>query len=107
MENAERLLRVLDQFGFSSLGVTTAQLPEPNRRLLLGKEPCRIDIMTGISGVTFSEAWSGRYLAKLDDIELPFIGVNEFLKNKLSTTRERDHADAAELKRFLSVLNKN
>jgi hypothetical protein len=59
-ENAERLLRVLDDFGFGSLGITAADLTEPGKVVQLGRPPNRVDILTSISGVDFESAWISR-----------------------------------------------
>ena len=60
LENAERLVRALDQFGFASLGITPDDFLTPGRVIQLGIDPFRIDIITGISGVSFDEAWRER-----------------------------------------------
>src|SRR5271166_5252731 len=49
-ENADRLVRVLDQFGFASVGITREDFLTPDRVVQLGMEPYRIDVLTGISG---------------------------------------------------------
>jgi hypothetical protein len=51
--NAERALRAIAQFGFGSLGISTADLTVPGKVIQLGFEPNRIDLMTSVTGVTF------------------------------------------------------
>ena len=58
--NAQRLLAVLNDFGFGSVGITVRDLLEPKRILQLGQPPNRIDILTSISGVDFDSAWASR-----------------------------------------------
>jgi hypothetical protein len=46
--NVQRLLAVLNDFGFGSLGVTERDLLEPKRIVQLGHPPNRIDLLTSI-----------------------------------------------------------
>jgi hypothetical protein len=57
-DNAERVARALERFGFGHL-ISAAELVTPDKVFMLGRKPWRIDILTGIDGVTFSEAWAG------------------------------------------------
>ncbi len=96
-ENAERIVAVLDDFGFEKLGVSPEDSIVPDRILQLGRVPNRIDILTSISGVTFEEAWSSRIEGELDDVRVSFLGRETLLRNKRASGRPRDLADLAEL----------
>src|SRR5687768_4607350 len=50
-ENAERLMKVMQEFGFGSTGLTREDFLRENFVIQLGFEPNRIDLLTGISGV--------------------------------------------------------
>src|ERR1043165_8203828 len=89
-ENAERVLRALDAFGFGSLGIVAADLTEPGKVVQLGRPPNRIDILTSISGVDFDSAWTSRSPADLDGHAVNFIGVGDLLKNKQASGRPKD-----------------
>lgn len=65
----------------------------------IGVAPSRIDIMTGISGLRFDEAWPTRITVRIGDRDTPVIGRESLLKNKRAAGRPRDIADAAELER--------
>jgi hypothetical protein len=97
--NAERVLRVLSQFGFGNIGVGAADLEVPEYVIQLGVNPNRIDLLTTISGVTFEEAWNARCDADLDGVPVHFIGAAELIRNKESTGRARDLGDAEELRK--------
>jgi hypothetical protein len=97
-ENAERVLRALDAFGFGSLGITAADLTQPGQVVQLGRPPNRIDILTSISGVDFDSAWGARAPADLDGHAVNFIGAHELLTNKQASGRPKDLADAAKLR---------
>jgi len=55
--NAERVLRALDAFGFGSLGLGAMDFSGDDRIVQLGVPPVRIDIMTSITGITWDRAW--------------------------------------------------
>ncbi|MBU6158166.1 MAG: nucleotidyltransferase [Bacteroidetes bacterium] len=98
LENAEKLLRVIDEFGFGSLNLTKDDFMSPNFITQLGYEPLRIDILNDIDGVSFDEAWENRKIVNYENVEVPFIGYNELLKVKLKAGRPQDIADVEKLK---------
>jgi hypothetical protein len=58
-----------------------------------GLPPNRIDILTGISGVTFERAWANRVEAVLEGVQVPVLGLADLLENKRAAGREKDRAD--------------
>lgn len=96
-ENARKLLAALADFGFGSAGIDLAALTTPDRIVQLGRAPNRIDLLTGISGLTFDEASHDRVVGKLDGIRVNIIGLDALLKNKRASARPKDLADVAEL----------
>ncbi len=98
-ENASRLLRALDDFGFSSLNLSEEDFTKGERIMQLGVEPLRIDLLTSIDGVSLEEVFANRKVEKDEDITLPFIGLSELIKNKKASARPKDIADLVELQR--------
>jgi hypothetical protein len=98
-ENADRMLRALERFGFGSLGIQASDLCSPGMVIQLGVQPNRIDILTAISGVSFEEAWTSRIKAELDGIVTHYIGREPLLRNKERTGRAKDLGDAEELRK--------
>ncbi|GBF04862.1 hypothetical protein DAERI_030028 [Deinococcus aerius] len=96
-ENAERLLLALDDFGMASLGLTSADLEERDMVLQLGYEPNRIDILTGLTGVEFHEAYPRRVLLQLGELRVPFLAREDLIANKRALGRPRDLADIEDL----------
>lgn len=94
-ENARRLRRALERFGFGAVAPSEEELCEPNKVFMLGRKPWRIDILTGIDGVSFDEAWEGRVEADFHGITLPMIGRDALLKNKRAAGRKKDLVDVA------------
>ena len=91
--NATRLVRALEEFGFSGLGITPADFAHPGMILQLGHPPNRIDLMTAIDGVTFDEVWAGRIRGAYGNIPVDFIGRAELIRNKRASARPQDLAD--------------
>lgn len=92
-ENAVRVLRALDGFGFGQLALTEEDFTRPGSVVQLGRSPNRIDLLTEISGVDFDTAWAGRANASFDGVSVPVLGLAELLANKKATGRAKDLAD--------------
>jgi len=95
--NAQRLLAVLNEFGFGSVGITERDFTEPGRVVQLGRPPNQIDILTSISGVDFDSAWQSRIESVMDEQPAMIIGQKELLRNKKAAGRQKDLADVGKL----------
>jgi|GEM_PF-205078 len=89
-ENAERVLRALAAFGVPNGLVTRDDLLDREVVAQIGVEPNRIDILTVIDGIEFDDAYPDRVIAKIGDVEIPFVGLHHLLENKRAA-----HDDAA------------
>ena len=98
-ENAEKMLKVIDDFGFASLGLKKEDFLNDNYVTQLGYPPLRIDILNAISGVQFEEAFGNKINAEVDGLSINFINVEDFIANKQASGREKDLGDIAALKR--------
>lgn len=96
-ENAARLVRVLEAFGFGDLEISAADFLRPYYVIQLGRAPNRIDMLTGIDGVSWDEAWSSRESLELDGLPIFVIGREALIRNKLATGRTQDRADVERL----------
>ncbi|MEO5917622.1 MAG: nucleotidyl transferase AbiEii/AbiGii toxin family protein [Luteolibacter sp.] len=97
-ENADKLHAVLADFGFGEAGITREDFLDIDQVIQLGRAPNRIDILTGISGVTWQAAWASRTQVDLDGLEIQVIGKTELIQNKQATGRPQDLADLARLR---------
>ncbi|GAB4446047.1 MAG: hypothetical protein OHK0041_04370 [Anaerolineales bacterium] len=66
-ENASKIVKALDQFGFGSLGVKESDFTVPDQMLQLGYPPGRIDILTTLPGVEFSECYKSRTIVDVGE----------------------------------------
>lgn len=92
-ENAHRILKALDDFGFGSIDLTVKDFKKQDNVVQLGVPPVRVDIMTTITGVNWKDALSGSVEGKYSDISVKFIGLNEFVLNKRAVGRKKDLSD--------------
>ncbi len=97
-ENAELITDCLAEFGFASLGLTPQDFLIPDQVIQIGGEPHRIDLLTGITGVGWDEAWASRTAGDLDGLPVQYLGINCFIKNKLAAGRPQDIADVCRLR---------
>jgi hypothetical protein len=93
LANARRLRDALVAFGFGAVTPAVEELARKDRVFMLGRKPWRIDILTGIDGVSFREAWAGRVEAEFVASPLFVIGRSALLKNKRAAGRAKDLLD--------------
>ncbi len=94
-DNGERVLNALREFGapVSDHGLTIEDLERPDTVYQMGLPPRRIDLMTGISGIGFEDAWKSRVIAEVEGILIPVIGRSSLIKNKRAAGRTKDLVD--------------
>jgi hypothetical protein len=61
----------------------------------IGVAPVRIDILTGIDGVSFDAAWSRRVPVELGDVRVSVLSLEDLATNKRAAGRSKDLADLA------------
>jgi hypothetical protein len=91
--NSKRLIEALTAFGFGSLGLSPQDFEKPDQVVQLGLPPVRIDLITGISGVSWDQADTGGILAELDGVPVRFISRDHLVTNKRAAGRKKDLAD--------------
>jgi hypothetical protein len=91
--NAKKIIEVLNQFGFGSLGLTIDDFTKPDQIIQLGNEPFRIDLITSVEGVDFEECFSKRVVFNVDDIAIQTIDKEMLKKNKKAAGRHKDLDD--------------
>ncbi len=96
-ENAGRMVDVLREFGFDVNGLSADLFLKEQAIIRLGVSPVRIEISTGISGVSFDECYTNREEAVLDGVNVKVIGKDDLKKNKKASGRLKDLADLQQL----------
>jgi hypothetical protein len=96
-ENAEKLLRVLDDFGFGGIGIEREDFLKPFFVVEIGREPRKIQILTGIDGVSFEDCLQGAVECEYLGRKLRFIGLDALVRNKKASGRPKDLIDVQAL----------
>ena len=93
--NAARVWRALIEFGapLDTLGVELTDFTARDRVIQIGLPPYRIDLMTSISGVTFEDAWTGRFHGQLFEVPVEFLGRASVIQNTRASGRPKDLED--------------
>jgi hypothetical protein len=96
--NARRVWEALDSFGAPFGDLKLEDLATPGIVFQMGLPPNRIDMITGIDGIGFDEAWEHRIDSAYGDQPVMVIGFEDLIRNKLSTGRPQDALDAETLR---------
>ena len=95
-DNIKNLIKVLDEFGFSSLNIKKGDFL-PNQIIQLGHPPNRIDLITTPAGIEFETCYESKEQVSIDDTSVNFIDLENLIKAKKASNRTRDLADIEEL----------
>jgi len=91
--NARRVMQALTAFGAPLHDLTLDDLTRSDTVFQIGVPPSRVDILTGVSGVQFEDAWPRRVALDVEGAAVSVIGREDFIRNKRATGRPRDLAD--------------
>lgn len=91
--NAKRIINVLKDFGFSTLELSIEDFQKEDNVIQLGLPPVRIDIITSISGVSWTQAEASKERGEYGDVPVFYLGKDQYLANKRATGRAKDIAD--------------
>jgi hypothetical protein len=97
-DNAERVSKALQEFGFAPEAVPPKQFTEPGRVHMFGRVPVRVDLLTGPSGVEFEDCYSRRIVDVIDGVSVSIISLADLRKNKLASGRDKDLQDLKDLR---------
>ena len=91
--NASKIVEALKEFGFNVPELQEELFLEKEKNIRMGNPPLRIEILTSIDGVEFSECYAHKQAAIIDDVEVNFISLGDLKKNKKASGRYRDLGD--------------
>jgi len=97
LENAKKIKRSLDEFGFNESGLTESDFLTPYQFIQLGYPPVRIYIATGCEGVEFDTCFQRKETIEIDGLEIKFIDIENLIVNKKALARPQDLADISNL----------
>jgi hypothetical protein len=98
--NADNMMKVIEKFGFASLGLTKEDFLTKDYITQLGYPPLRIDILNDLAEINFIEAEKSKKVIMQGDISINFIGLHELIRAKEAANRKQDIADVEKLKKI-------
>jgi hypothetical protein len=96
--NAQRVFQALAEFGAPMDEVKVEDFANRELVFQVGIEPLRIDIMMGIKGLEFSDAWTHRVETGFGDVSMNLISKEDLLVAKIAAGRPQDLIDVDQLK---------
>lgn len=95
--NAQKIVTVLEEFGFQSSELTTELFLEEKRIVRMGVPPLRIEVTTGIDGVEFDDCYAERISDSIDGVPVNLINLRHLKINKEASGRPKDLNDLEHL----------
>lgn len=96
-DNAVKLVDVFQQFGFGEIGLKTEDFLNEKFVIEIGREPRKIQVLTGIDGVTFGDCYSRKIEVEAGGSLMKFISKGDLIRNKIASARPKDLLDVQEL----------
>jgi hypothetical protein len=91
-ENAARLLKALNDFGFGELKIVEGDILS-GKIIQLGYPPVRVDLISVLEGLDSNEIWDTREKGEFGEHQVFYLGRKAFIKNKRTLGRHKDLAD--------------
>ena len=91
--NAERVVRALSAFGFTSPDIDRSDFEKPGMVIRLGRPPVQVDLLTKLEGIEWREVEANRSYGAFGDVTVSYIGRAELVKAKRASGRTQDQAD--------------
>lgn len=92
--NAAAVYQALKAFGAPLAGLNEADFSEEGTFYQMGYPPVRVDILMGIPGGDFDQAWNERNEVDFDGLSVPFISRQDLIVVKKASGRPQDLSDA-------------
>lgn len=96
-ENADKLVQVFTEFGFSKGSVERSTFLSEKRVLRMGIPPICIDVLTTISGLDFSDCYVRRVIDEVDGLRISLLAKDDLIINKQASGRHKDLDDVEHL----------
>ncbi len=103
-DNAERVFAALRAFGAPLHDLSVEDLIDEQTVFQIGVAPVRIDILAGIDGVSFDDAWRRRVIADLGSSTVPVLSLFDLAANKRAAGRPKDLVDLTWIEAQLKVV---
>lgn len=95
--NAQKILEAVKEFGFNVPELNEGLFLEKGKNIRMGNPPLRVEILTSIDGVDFSNCYKKRKRLSIEDLSINFISLKDLMKNKKASGRYKDLDDLEHL----------
>ena len=92
--NAQAVYQALKAFGAPLAELTEADFAEEGYFYQMGVPPMRVDILMGIPGLAFEEAWKRQVEIDFEGLWVRFISRDDLITAKRASGRPQDQIDA-------------
>jgi len=97
-ENASRVYRALARFGAPLRDISEDDFCREEMVYQVGIEPNRIDILMGVGGVSFADAWNCREESTYAGVPIHIMGKDSLIRSKEAAGRPQDLLDLERLR---------
>jgi len=93
-------MRAIRAFGAPLMNLTEEDFHKPGMVFQIGAPPQRIDIISAIDGLNYTEAVGRAVKMIVDGLEVKVISLDDLIVNKRASGRPKDIADALVLEKL-------
>jgi predicted nucleotidyltransferase len=97
-QNSRKLVQLLKGFGFDMPNLVPEVFLRNDSIVRFGEPPLRIEILTTISGVEFTNCFARRARVQFDGLRVNVIDLEDLKRNKAASGRPKDLDDLQALK---------
>jgi predicted nucleotidyltransferase len=98
--NAVLVYESLRKFGAPLAGLTAEDFSEEGYFYQMGIPPMRVDLLMGIPGIDFDDAWKNRVAVDFDGLNVYFVSKEDLILSKRASGRPQDLIDVELLERY-------
>ena len=95
--NATNVVAALKEFGFAVSELSPELFLQKDRIIRMGIPPLRLEILTTISGVDFTECFDNKLIVQIEELEVNLINLQDLKVNKRASGRLKDLLDLENL----------
>ena len=99
-DNAKKVYSAVAEFGAPVSEMKPEEFAEYGMIFQIGVAPCRVDIISKISGVSYADAVTRAVQKTIDGIPVRIISLDDLIANKKASGRAKDLADVEALEGF-------
>jgi predicted nucleotidyltransferase len=98
LQNAERTIKALEEFGYDLMDLSPEDFLE--NKILIRQYQVEADFHPFVKGVVFEDVWKNRIRAKYGDTTVNFPSLNDMIRMKKAAGRSLDKEDLKYLLRI-------